>query len=97
MQKQYYVYIMTNVNRSVLYVGITNNLGRRTYEHKEKVNKGFTLRYNLTMLVYYEVYDDVHAAINREKQLKSGSRQKKPDLINSFNPEWRDLSEESEG
>ena len=91
-QKQYYVYIATNSRNNVLYTGITNNLDRRIYEHKNKLLKGFTSKYNIDKLVYYEVYDDAIDAISREKQIKAGSRQKKIDLIKEANPEFRDLS-----
>lgn len=82
---------MTNDNKTTLYIGVTNNLVRRVYEHKHKLVDGFTKRYNLTILVYYEVFDNIENAIIREKQLKAGSRQKKIDLINSLNPSWNDL------
>ncbi|MEK7161621.1 MAG: GIY-YIG nuclease family protein [Patescibacteria group bacterium] len=91
MSKQYYVYILTNFTNTVIYVGVTNNLIRRVYEHKNKLVKGFTTKYNLSKLVYYEVCEDVMGAIGREKQLKGGSRQKKVDLINKFNNKWKDL------
>jgi putative endonuclease len=91
MNKQYYVYIMTNNNKSVLYTGMTNNLIRRVYEHKEKIIDGFTKKYNCTKLVYYEIFNDPYNAIAREKQIKAGSRKKKIDLINSMNPNWKDL------
>ncbi len=92
--KQYYVYIMTNKRNSVLYTGVTNNLKRRAYEHKNKLVDGFTKRYNVVKLVYCEAFDSVEAAICREKQIKSGSRGKKVDLISNVNKEWRDLYEE---
>lgn len=92
LTKQYYVYIMTNKGNSVLYTGVTNDLIRRAYEHREKLVAGFTKRYNITKLVYWEATEDIGGAILREKQIKAGSRQKKVDLINSCNPEWRDLS-----
>lgn len=82
---------MTNYNKTTLYIGVTNNLVRRVYEHKHKLVDGFTKRYNLIILVYYEVFDNIENAIIREKQLKAGSRQKKIDLINSLNPSWNDL------
>lgn len=91
MTKQSFVYIMTNYTNTTIYVGVTNNLRRRVYEHKNKTIEGFTKRYNLTKLVYYEVFDDVTMAIAREKQLKAGSRQKKNDLISEFNEKWEDL------
>ena len=94
MDKGYYVYIMTNKHNNVVYTGITNNLKRRVYEHKEKLVGGFTKKYNITKLVYYEVFDDPENAIFREKQIKAGSRQKKIDLINSLNRKWLDLYEE---
>lgn len=90
----YYVYIMTNQYNRVIYTGVSNDLKRRVWEHKEKVVEGFTRRYNVTKLVYYEVYNDVREAITREKQIKGGSRQKKTDLVNSSNREWRDLYDE---
>jgi putative endonuclease len=93
-QKEYCVYIMTNSVNTVLYTGVTNNLARRVHEHKLNAVKGFTSRYKLYKLVYYEVTKDVNAAIQREKQIKGGSRQKKIDLVNTMNPEWRDLSED---
>ncbi len=94
MDRQYYIYIMTNKRNTVLYTGVTNDLQRRVYEHKEKLTEGFTKRYNITELVYYEVFGDIENAILREKQIKGGSRQKKIDLIHSMNREWRDLYEE---
>jgi putative endonuclease len=94
MGKQYYLYIMTNPKNTVLYTGITNNLKRRAYEHREKVIDGFSKKYNLTKLVYYEVFDDPENAIRREKQIKGGSRQKKIDLITGMNKGWLDLYKE---
>ncbi|MHC5765088.1 MAG: GIY-YIG nuclease family protein [Nostoc sp.] len=91
MSKQYYLYIMTNKYNTVLYIGVTNDLQRRVYEHKEKIIEGFTNKYNITKLVYYEVFEDAYTAISREKQIKAGSRQKKIDLVNSINQEWKDL------
>ena len=82
---------MTNKYNTVLYTGITNNLKRRIYEHKEKLVAGFTTKYNITKLVYYKVFEDPENAISREKQIKSGSRQKKIQLIDSMNKEWLDL------
>jgi putative endonuclease len=82
---------MTNKNNTVLYTGVTNNLVRRVYEHKEKLIEGFTKKYNCTKLVWYEVYKDPYSAISREKQIKAWSRKKKLELINSLNPEWKDL------
>ena len=94
MKRQYYVYIMTNKRNRVLYIGITNDLKRRVYEHKEKLVAGFTRRYNVTKLVYYEVFEDVEDAILREKQIKGGSREKKIELIGTMNKEWRELYDE---
>jgi len=91
MGRQYYVYIITNKNNTVLYTGVTNNLMRRVTEHKEKRVKGFSKKYNIEKLVYYEVFEDSYNAIAREKQIKGGSRQKKIDLINTMNDEWKDL------
>ncbi|MBM3132742.1 MAG: GIY-YIG nuclease family protein [Chloroflexi bacterium] len=85
---------MTNKGNSVLYTGVTSDLKRRAYEHKEKLVEGFTKRYNITKLVYYEIFEDIGSAILREKQIKGGSRQKKIDLVESLNPEWRDLYDE---
>ena len=93
MDKQSFIYIMTNKSNEVLYVGVTNNIIRRVYEHKNKLMDGFTRKYNLTKLVYYEVFDDITNAITREKQIKDGSRKKKIELIKAFNPKWEDLYE----
>jgi len=90
-EKRYYVYIMTNKRNTVLYTGITNDLKRRIYEHQAKIVEGFTRRYNIDKLVYYEVCQNAESAILREKQIKGGSRAKKIGLINTMNPEWRDL------
>jgi len=92
MVKQYYVYIMTNKS-GTLYTGVTDDLVRRLYEHKNKLVRGFTERYNITRLVYYETTDDVEAAIQRERQIKGWLRRRKVDLIEAVNPGWRDLSE----
>jgi len=89
----YYVYILTNNNKTVLYTGVTNNLERKIYEHKNGINKGFTKKYNVNNLVYYEIQNDINEAIKREKQIKAGSRKKKINLINSINPGWEDLAE----
>jgi len=89
---QYYVYIMTNRSKT-LYTGVTNDLERRVYKHKQKLIEGFTKKYNLTMLAYYELTDDVQSAITREKQIKGWLRRKKVALIESLNPQWKDLSE----
>jgi putative endonuclease len=91
MANQYFVYLMTNKNNTVIYTGVTNDLKRRVYEHKEKMIDGFTKKYNVNKLVYFEATNEINSAIQREKQIKAGSRQKKIDLINSVNPEWRDL------
>jgi putative endonuclease len=91
--KQYYVYIMTNKSRT-LYTGVTNNLERRVYEHKHKLVHGFTSKYNITQLVYYEATNDVREALGREKQIKGWLRSKKIALIESINPNWNDLSKE---
>ena len=87
----YAVYVMTNPSRT-LYIGMTNDLTRRTYEHLHHVSDGFTARYNVVHLAYYEQTDDVSSAIPREKQLKGWRRLRKIALIESVNPEWRDLS-----
>ncbi len=93
MTQNYYIYIMTNRSRT-FYVGITNNLEQRVYEHKQKLIDGFTKRYNISRLVYYEVFTDVRDAIAREKQVKDWRREKKIALIESLNPTWKDLSTE---
>ena len=85
---------MTNKTNRVLYTGVTNDLKRRIYELKEKLVEGFTKRYNVVKLVFFEVCDDIESAILREKQIKGGPRQKKIDLVNSINSKWRDLYEE---
>jgi putative endonuclease len=91
LHRSYFVYIMSNRTRTVLYTGVTNDLTRRVLEHKEKLTEGFSKRYNVTRLVYYEVFDDVNSAIAREKQIKAGSRKKKIDLVSGMNEEWCDL------
>lgn len=88
---QYFIYIMPNKYHKVLYTGMTNNLIRRVYEHREKLVEGFSKRYNLNKLVYYEIADTAKAAITREKQIKGGSRKDKIALIQSMNPKWKDL------
>jgi len=93
VSKKCYVYIMTNKGNTALYTGITNDLVRRAYEHREKLTDGFTKKYSVTKLVYYEVLDDPESAIAREKQIKAGPRRKKVELVNSFNSEWVDLFE----
>ena len=95
MHRKGFTYILTNRNHTVLYVGVTSNLPKRMHEHKTgKYKNSFTHRYNVTELVYFEEYSRIFDAIAREKQLKAGSRQKKLDLINSMNPEWKDLTED---
>ncbi len=89
---QYYVYILTNKTDKVLYVGVTNNLQRRIYEHKNKLIEGFTKKYNLTKLVYFEEFTELKDAIAAEKKIKGWLRNKKIMLIQSKNPEWKDLS-----
>lgn len=91
MEGNYYFYLLTNKNHTVIYTGFTANLIRRVWEHRNHVVRGFTNKYNVEKLVYYEVYEDKESALLREKQIKAGSRQKKLDLINKTNPEWRDL------
>ena len=89
---QYFVYILTNAHKSVLYVGVTNDLIRRIYEHKKHMDKGsFTAKYNVEYLVYFEATSDVNAAIEREKQIKGWNRKRKNKLIESKNPNWVDL------
>ncbi len=87
----YYVYMMTNWNNKVLYVGVTNDIKRRAAEHKTEQTDGFTKKYKAHKLVYFETTGEVTAAIAREKQLKSWRREKKNQLIDEFNPEWQDL------
>lgn len=94
MSRHYDVYIMTNKHNTVLYAGVTGNLPKRVYEHKGHSVEGFTKKYNVTKLVYYEVSSDAYSAISREKQIKAGSRRKKIALIEGMNKEWKDLSEE---
>jgi putative endonuclease len=88
----YYVYILTNIHHNVLYTGVTNDLERRCYEHKQKKIKGFTQKYNVDKLIYFERFDSVDSAIAREKQIKGFSREKKLALINKVNNEWKELS-----
>jgi putative endonuclease len=95
MSKEYFVYIMTSKYNMVLYTGVTNNLMRRVWEHKEGSGSIFTNHYHVTKLVYYESYENINLGIAREKQIKGGSRQKKIDLINNLNPEWNDLYKEA--
>jgi putative endonuclease len=91
MQKQYFVYIMTNVHNTVLYTGITNNLRKRVREHRNGYGGDFTSRYRIVKLVYYEIWSKAWQAIAREKQIKAGSRRKKIELIEAMNPAWKDL------
>ncbi len=93
MRRHYYVYIMTNKSRT-LYTGVTDDLARRVWEHRQKLVPGFTQRYNITQLVYYEETSDIKSAIEREKQIKGWLRKKKVALIESINPRWMDLSTE---
>ena len=92
--KKSYVYLLANKNNTVIYVGVTSNLVRRIYEHKTGAFRGFTYRYNCNKLVYYEEYNNIDMAIEREKQIKSGNRRRKEYLITSINPEWVDLAKE---
>ncbi|HNR19249.1 MAG TPA: GIY-YIG nuclease family protein [Bacteroidia bacterium] len=87
----YFVYVLTNASHKVLYTGVTNDLTRRIFEHKKKLVKGFTSKYNTNKLVYFERFDYIDLAIHREKQIKGYSREKKESLINSFNPSWMEL------
>lgn len=91
--KQYYVYFLTNWNNRVLYIGVTNDLKRRVYEHKNALIQGFTQKYNVNKLVYYEIYEEIEGAILREKQIKAGPRQKKNELVSRVNPGWEDLAD----
>jgi len=90
----YFVYIMASKWHNVLYIGVTSDLKRRVWEHKNHVRKGFTIKYFVERLVFYEVYQDVYEAIRREKQLKAGSRAKKIELVEGKNPSWIDLSDQ---
>ena len=93
MERGGYIYILTNKNNTVLYTGVTSNLSNRLVEHSTGFyEKSFTSKYNVTKLVYFEEFISIEEAIAREKQIKAGSRQKKLDLINRFNPEWKDLT-----
>ena len=94
MDIQYFVYMMANQRNTVIYTGVTNNLKRRVYEHKESITGGFTSKYNVNKLVYYEIYSDVESAITREKQIKAGSRSRKIKLIQNMNADWKDLYDE---
>ena len=92
MLQTYYVYILTNENGHVMYIGVTNNLQRRLYEHRNGVFEGFTKQYNVHKLVYYEMTGDVRSALAREKQLKKWSRKKKDALVETKKPEWKELA-----
>ena len=94
MEKSYYVYLITNWNNKVLYIGVTNNLERRLYEHKNKLIDGFTKKYNVNKLVYFEETTDIKSAIAREKEIKGWRREKKNKLIESSNKHWKNLSED---
>ena len=94
--KTYYVYILTNWNNKVMYIGVTNDLVRRVFEHRQKTIKGFTEKYNVHKLVYFDVCEDVNSAIAREKELKKWRREKKDQLVTDMNPRWLDLAEELE-
>jgi putative endonuclease len=91
MSKSYFVYVLTNWDGRVMYIGVTNNLERRLFEHKNKLVAGFSSKYNLDKLVYFEETPDIQAAIAREKQLKSWRREKKNALVESLNPKWKNL------
>ena len=91
LKKQYYIYFLTSGSNTVLYVGVTNNLKRRILEHKNRLVEGFSKRYRLEKLVYYETCADINSAISREKQIKKWLRRKKVELVQSDNPEWHDL------
>lgn len=93
MSRQFYVYIMTNDHNKVLYTGVTNDLKRRVYQHKEKLVEGFTKKYNINKLIYFEVFEDSLNAITREKLIKAGYRKKKTELIYKMNKLWKDLYE----
>jgi putative endonuclease len=94
MERRFFFCIMTNPRRTVLYIGVTNNLPHRVYEHKEKLAASFASKYNAVDLVYYEIAETAEAAVTREKQLKAGPRRRTVELINSMNSTWRDLSDE---
>ena len=94
MDKNYFVYILASKRNGTLYIGVTNNLERRMYEHKNKLIGGFTKKYSVDKLVHYEMTNDVRSAIQREKQLKKRNRKWKLELIEKENPEWKDLSKE---
>ena len=94
MMNAYYVYILTNWNDQVMYIGVTNDLQRRLYEHRHHLVEGFTSKYNVHKLVYFEQTTDVKSAIEREKQLKGWRRERKNELVETINPAWKDLSED---
>ena len=94
MFKEYYVYIMASKRNGTLYTGVTNNLERRVYEHKNKLIKGFTKKYNINMLVYFEETNDINDALEFEKRIKGWLRKKKIDLIESMNPNWDNLTKD---
>ncbi len=94
MDRSYYVYLLTNWNNRVIYTGVTNNLERRLYEHKNKKFDGFTKKYNVNKLVYFEGTNDIESAIMREKEIKTWRREKKNRLVCSVNSEWHDLSKD---
>ena len=93
LTKEYFVYLLTNWNNRVIYVGVTNDLARRIYEHNNKLIEGFSSKYNLCKLVYFEQTNDVNSAITREKEIKKWRREKKNKLVEKMNPDWSDLSE----
>ena len=92
-RNQYYVYIITNKS-GTLYTGVTNNIKKRVYEHKNKLIPGFTEKYNINCLIYFETFGDVYSAITREKTIKGWLRKKKIELIRETNPDWKDLAED---
>jgi len=94
MNDSYYVYILTNINNTVLYIGVTNNIRRRIYEHKNKLIDGFSKKYNCTKLIWYKETKDIEAANLTEKRMKKWKREYKENLINKSNPEWKDLSKD---
>jgi len=91
--KNYYIYLLTNWNHRVMYIGVTNDLKRRLYEHKNKLTIGFAEKYNLNKLVFFEETQDIYTAITREKEIKKWRREKKNQLVSQVNPGWQDLSE----
>jgi len=93
-ERESFFYLMANKHNTVIYAGVTSNLKKRVFEHRNKLVDGFTKKYNVTKLVYYEIFEDIEVAISREKQIKGGSRNKKLALIKAINPEFRDLYRE---